>query len=237
MARKKHAFHGGSWKVALADFMTAMFCLFLVLWLVGLSPEQKEGLASYFNNYSVLKPNPGTNAVIQMTGSGGTAKINEGKRVYQKVSEKDLEKIEKNIKEQFKETPETLKNHIIFEKTDEGLRINLIDNQGSSMFELGNKNLTPKGEDIIKKVAKEISNYYIPMVIEGHTDALNYTGQTYTNWELSTERALAAKQALVKDGLPLDNIENITGFADTKPLIKENRYDSRNRRISILIRK
>ncbi len=238
MGKRGHGgHHGGSWKVALADFMTAMFCLFLVLWLVNLSPEQKEGVSYYFKHYSILKPNSGAPSIIKLKDDSGKSNKNEGNKLYQKMSDSDLKKIENNIKEKFKDNPEVLKNNIVFEKTDEGLRINLIDNEGNPMFEVGSKFLTPKGEDIINKVAKEIASYEAAVVIEGHTDSLRYMGADYTNWELSTERALTARKQLEKNGFSSNNIENITGFADTKPLIEDNRADPRNRRISILIRK
>ena len=236
MARKKHAHHGGSWKVAFADFMTAMFALFLVMWLVGLSPEQKEGISNYFKHYSIFKTG-GTPAVIKMNGQGGTSKEQEGEQLHKKISESEIEKLEKSIKETFKDSPDVIKNHLIFEKTPEGLRIDLVDSEGESMFELGNKNLSKKGIDIIDKVAKELKNYTAPIVIEGHTDSLSYSRSDYSNWDLSTERALSAKRELTKDGFLSDSIENITGYADTKPLIEDNRYDARNRRISILVRK
>lgn len=236
MARAKHAHHGGSWKVAFADFMTAMFALFLVMWLVGLAPEKKEGIANYFKHHSILKENTGTNSVIPLPGAGGPKQINEGAESKKQMSESDMKNLEKSIKETFKDSPETLKDHIAFEKTSEGLRINLIDNDGQSMFQLGSKELSPIGKEIIDKVAKELKNYSAPLVIEGHTDSLNYTGTQYTNWELSTERALSAKKSLINNGFASSNIESITGYADTKPLVPDNRYDAKNRRISILVK-
>lgn len=238
MSRRAHGgHHGGSWKVAFADFMTALFCLFLVMWLINLSPKQKEGVSYYFKNYSIFKPNSGTISIVKLKDDSGKSKVKEDSNQFQKMSDKDLEKIEKNIKEKFKKSPEILKNNIVFEKTDEGLRINLIDNEGDPMFEVGSKLLTSKGEGIIDNVAKEIVNYDAAVVIEGHTDSLEYARQDYTNWELSTERALTARKQLEKNGFTSKRIEKITGFADTQPLIKEDSYDSRNRRISILIKK
>ena len=234
MARKKHAHHGGSWKVAFADFMTAMFALFLVMWLVGLSPEQKEGIATFFKTYSIFKN--GNPSAVKMEGSQGNTKIPQVKQSYPN-KEDNIEKIEKNIKETFKDSPDVIKNHLVFEKSPEGLRIDLVDSEGESMFQVGNKELTPKGMEIVDKVAKELGNYNAPIVIEGHTDALAYVKTGYSNWELSTERAISAKKELVKNGFLIDNIESITGYADTKLLIKDDKYDPRNRRISILVRK
>lgn len=236
MARKKHAHHGGSWKVALADFMTAMFALFLVMWLVNLSPEQKEGISQYFKTVAIFKKT-GTMAVIDMKNQGGKSQTNEGHTIHQKVSEGEIEKIKDNLKKTFKDSPDILKNHLVFEKTPDGLRIDIVDSTGQSMFEVGSKQLSPAGADIVYKVAQELKNYSSPLEIEGHTDSLAYSGTGYTNWELSTERAISAKQALVSAGISQDVIESISGYADTKPLIPDDKSDAKNRRISILIKK
>ncbi len=239
MSRKgKGGHHGGSWKVALADFMTAMFALFLVMWLVNLKPEQKEGVAYYFKNYSVIKPNSGTPSIVKMKYDSGKAKKDtEGTKKYEKMTEQDMEKLQKNIEKQFRDTPDVLKNNIKFEKTDEGLRINLIDTTGNPLFEVGSNDLTAEGKRLIGIVGFEMRTYSTPVVIEGHTDSLKYAGQKYTNWELSTERALSARRELEKVGFSSDYIEKITGFADTKPLVDGDKANPQNRRISILVKK
>jgi len=236
MARKKHAHHGGSWKVALADFMTAMFALFLVMWLVNLSPEQKEGISQYFKTVSIFKKT-GSTAIIDMKNQGGKSEVNEGHNIHEKISESQIKEIEKNIKKTFKDSPDVIKNHLVFEKTPDGLRIDIIDSSGQSMFEVGSKALSPAGEDIVSKVAQELKNYSSPIEIEGHTDSLAYAGTGYTNWELSTERAISAKQSLVNAGISTDTIASISGYADTKPLVEDDKLNPKNRRISILIKK
>ncbi len=119
----------------------------------------------------------------------------------------------------------------------QSLRINLIDTTGNPLFEVGSNDLTAEGKRLIGIVGFEMRTYSTPVVIEGHTDSLKYAGQKYTNWELSTERALSARRELEKVGFSSDYIEKITGFADTKPLVDGDKANPQNRRISILVKK
>lgn len=240
---KKHAgHHGGAWKVAYADFVTAMMAFFLVMWLVTQSNTIKQAVQSYFldpvnhgKNFksSVLKGGVG----IALGGALGDGPGDEMTQTEQ--LKKEMEALGNQLREAIDGVPglDVLRNSIDIELTREGLRIQLI--EGSSdvtFFKSGRAMLNSKAELILKTIGMELSKIPNQMVVEGHTDASdNSFAEHYTNWELSTDRANAARRAMVEGGLKTEQIYNVRGYAANKPRIKDNPYDPRNRRITVLV--
>ncbi len=239
----KHAgHHGGAWKVAYADFVTAMMAFFLVMWLVTQSNTVKQAVQSYFidpvkhgENYkaSVLQGGAG----IARGGALGDGPGDEMTQTEQ--LKKEMEALGQSLMEAIDGVPglDVLRNSIDIEMTREGLQIQLI--EGSSdvtFFKSGRAMLSTKAELILKTIGMELKRIPNQLVIEGHTDASdNSFAEHYTNWELSADRANAARRAMVEGGLSPKQIYNIRGYAANKPRIKENPYDPRNRRITVLV--
>lgn len=245
---KKHGgHHGGAWKVAFADFMTAMMAFFMVMWLVGQKPEVRESVAGYFRdpgNYKiqggsgVLRGSssviPGINAstgmkvmVPQHSGGGPTD-------AERKHLESSAQKIMNQLRQQ--EAFRRLKDNIKFDLTAEGLRIILNESENSpAFFEPGSAKPLAKSASILITIARELGQLSNDLVIEGHTDA-NFTGgQDYGNWELSADRANAARQLMEVSGLAKGQVREVRGFADQSPMIKNNPSDARNRRVTIVV--
>ncbi|MDD3732216.1 MAG: flagellar motor protein MotB [candidate division Zixibacteria bacterium] len=247
--RKKHGHggnHGGAWKVAFADFMTAMMAFFLVMWLVGQSDEVKESVAGYFRDpgkfnqqgrSGVLK---GSEHAIQSEKENiGLIKTPE-KPDFMPSSEekKQLTLAAKNILEELKKQRafDRLKKNIKVQMTSEGLRIILNESEDSpAFFEPGSAKLLQKSAIILVTIAKELGQLTNHLVIEGHTDA-SFTAQSeYSNWELSADRANAARQLMEVSGLNKGQVREVRGYAEKFPMITNNPGDPRNRRVSILV--
>ncbi|MBI4667195.1 MAG: OmpA family protein [Nitrospinae bacterium] len=228
--------HGGSWKVAYADFVTAMMALFLLLWLISMvSPDRKVVLADFFKHFSVFEHGqsfmPGTESVLKETGLGTSQKNIRVKGMYEAPAEMLKEKLEKEIKEKLK----GLKEQILVEITDSGLKIQIVDMAGKPIFDLGSDSLTSRGRDILKVVSENLKDIPNQIIIEGHTDSSPFKGGMITNWELSTDRASAARRELEGNGLDPGRFAKIVGMSDRDPLIKDDLFDPRNRRISLLV--
>ncbi|MGE4537175.1 MAG: flagellar motor protein MotB [Desulfovibrio sp.] len=263
--------HGGSWKVAYADLVTAMMAFFLLMWLLNMVPqEKKEQLASYFNDFSLFQ-NPGPSS--QMLDSGGlgppaavvgsqderpdvaidrggkeptggkgqdTGDLDGGKRLDAKAqaeaakaaaAAKALEgQLEAALQ---KEVPE-LTGQVSVTQSNDRVRIEIMDKADRPLFDLGGVTLLPDAQRILGAVTGVIKKEGVKVAIEGHTDAYRYSG-TYTNWDLSAGRALAARRLMIQQGLSPDQVAAVTGYADTKPYVPGNLYDPKNRRISLLL--
>ncbi len=247
--RKKHGHgghHGGAWKVAFADFMTAMMAFFLVMWLVGQSDEVKESVAGYFRDpgkfnqqgrSGVLK---GSEHAIQSEKENiGLIKAPEKPDYMPSAEEKkQLTLTAKNILEELKKQRafDRLKKNIRVQMTSEGLRIILNESEDSpAFFEPGSAKLLQKSAIILVTIAKELGQLTNHLVIEGHTDA-SFTAQSeYSNWELSADRANAARQLMEVSGLYKGQVREVRGYAEKFPMITNNPSDPRNRRVSILV--
>lgn len=233
--------HGGAWKVALADFMTAMFALFLVMWLVNQSDEVKQEVQSYFQDpvahekaYKLKLFEKGSGLLKgSQTGPGE----NEDISLEDKLK-KEMEELAARIRTSLGEMPglNVLKDHIAIEVTREGLRIQLIEgSEDINFFKTGSATLSIKGELILKTIAMELSKLSNQLVIEGHTDASDIgRHEDYTNWELSSDRANAARRAMITK-LNNGQVYQVRGYADNKLRFKDDPYDPRNRRITILV--
>jgi len=232
--------HGGSWKVAYADFVTAMMAFFLLLWLITMtSPEKRARISSYFKYFSLF--DSGGTSIIEKTSSMFEEAGPNDQKAFREIpdqntlnlmSSKELEAtLEKGILEKLG----SLKDQVIVDIVDEGVRIQIVDKEGSLMFEKGSTKPTEKARQILKIIAENINSLPNKVIIEGHTDALPFSDREYSNWELSTERASSARKELEANGLDPGRIMRVAGYADTDPLIKENPFDPRNRRISIIL--
>jgi chemotaxis protein MotB len=230
--------HGGSWKVAYADFVTAMMAFFLLMWLITMvAPERRARVATYFKHFSIFEKSGSSfmekNEAI-LNESGGEITIPKeffhapGKGITpQELHEKLRQETENRLAE--------VKDQVMVEVFDGGVRIQLVDKTGQPVFPLGKSSLTPVGRKMLEVVADGIKDVPNKIAIEGHTDALTYSSSRYTNWELSTERASAARKELETFGVDPDRLAQVSGYAATQPLIRENPNDPRNRRISIII--
>lgn len=220
--------HGGAWKVAYADFVTAMMALFIVLWVLGASDKKfKAGIAHYFREPGVFS---GSTGVIP---DGGQAQLGAG--IIQAPS---LEVLRAHLAESFGGLKELagMLDQVPIKITDEGLLIEIIDKDKQAFFELSSATIKPTMRKILDLIVKEIKDTHNQLVISGHTDARAYSNQSfYSNWELSTARALNTRRVLEDLGLPSDRFEQVIGYADRKLRVPENPLSSENRRISILI--
>ncbi|NQV57832.1 MAG: OmpA family protein [Rhodospirillales bacterium] len=279
--------HGGAWKIAYADFVTAMMAFFLLLWLLNsVTQEQLEGISNYFAPASVAATTSGAGGVLggqtlteegsevsarakptvslelppPKTGLGGEDSSETQKpeseaedkkeetseatpesvteAAIKKLEAKQFEDAQEELKKALIETPEAakLKDSLMVDDTPEGLRIQIVDQEGLAMFASGGIEPLPRAlrllhlvKDVIDKMPQKIS-------ISGHTDATRFgSGAAYTNWELSVDRANAARRALRDFGLPVERLSYVSGKADTEPLLKDDPTNARNRRLSIVL--
>ncbi|MDR3502677.1 MAG: flagellar motor protein MotB [Legionella sp.] len=265
---KKHAHghHGGSWKIAYADFVTAMMAFFLLMWLIAsLNKAQKDGISEYFKqplrvsffggenvgNQQVRIKGGGpkvedTNGSVSTTDKAAAklAKQEQSTQVIQS-SQNETQKLEE-LKSQISQSIQTdpalsgLKDRMLMEIVHDGLRIQLIDDQKHPMFDVGSEKLNPDFEPVFLKISKLLNGVPNKVTIQGYTDSHPYHNPDeleYTNWELSTQRANAARRALVKSGMDENKVMSVTGFSSTVPLNKKDPSNAVNRRISIIVMK
>lgn len=305
-----HGHHGGAWKVAYADFVTAMMAFFLLLWLLNVTTdEQKKGVADYFSPASVSRSLSGAGGVM-----GGRTIIEDGGKIssfglptvivgpssekldqpdqpqydqkYQdarqpppsvgqrgdlnpdrnegqqgtglydtqgqqgqidaqaaaermrEIEQESFQEAAQAIRQAIQDNPQLseLAKQITFDTTPEGFRIQLVDQEQSSMFPSGSAGMNDKTRRLMQQVAQVVAKLPNKLAISGHTDAQPFRGQgSYSNWELSADRANASRRALIDAGVPAERIRQVTGNSDQDPLIKDNPLDPRNRRIAILL--
>ena len=239
--------HGGAWKVAFADFMTAMMAFFMVMWLVGQKQEVREAVAGYFRdpgNYKITggagvlkggasilpsdEPASGVTQRVPSHGGGGPTE----------VEKKEMTSAAQRILEQLQQQSvfNKLRDNVRFQMTAEGLRIILNESKNApAFFEPGSAKPLAKSANILMTIAKELGTIANNLVIEGHTDATGADRADYTNWELSADRANAARQLMDVSGLRHDQVREVRGFADKIPMVKEDPADGRNRRVTIVV--
>jgi len=216
--------HGGAWKVAYADFVTAMMALFIVLWLLNTSKPVREAIAGYFKDPAGTGEKTGT----QMSGTGEALTVNKDNMGKLK------EELQKSL-EQIKDF-DRIKKQIEMTITSEGLRIELLESESGTFFDLGSPHPTAEGKELLLKLAEELGKLPNKLSIEGHTDAKPYVkGTEYGNWELSTERANAARRLMQQSGLRADQVSQVRGFADQKLRKPDAPFDASNRRISVIV--
>jgi chemotaxis protein MotB len=221
--------NGGAWKVAYADFVTALMSLFIVLWLMGSSEQVKKAVAGYFNDPKGTGKLMGT----QMTGTGDAA--------IAAASTGQLEKLKEKIEQAIKARKdlEKLSKQIEMTITSEGLRIELLEGKDGTFYELGSPKLNANGQELLTLLAAELKTLPNSLLIEGHTDATPYSGSIatgYSNWDLSADRANSARRLLQQSGVRSNQVSQVRGYADQMPRVKNNPTDPSNRRISILVK-
>jgi chemotaxis protein MotB len=240
--RGGHAHHGGAWKVAYADFVTAMMAFFLVMWLVGQSKGVKASIASYFRNPGVFEHDNGRAPI-----AGGDLHVDpinhsEPQPEAQRIIDEEkqlLEHTAKRIREMLAENPalKRLEKQIEIQITREGLRIELLEGDEPTFFANGSAALTPGTERVLALIASELGTLKNPVVVEGHTDSRPYVSKStsYTNWELSADRANAARRAMEKGGLFAGQVHGIRGYADTNLRVPDQPLDPHNRRVTVIV--
>ena len=234
-----HGHHGGSWKVAYADFVTAMMAFFMVMWILGMDEHTRQAIEGYFTNPIGFKKG-------YSSGSSPLASGSSPASVRQQAIQLALRSLQQKRFEEIKAMLATrvdslaargaLHSRVEISITNAGLRIELIENaQGNTFFEFGSAQLKPEGRLALKVIAKELVAMENPLVIEGHTDAAQYTRRDYSNWELSSERANAARRFLEERGMPRERIVEVNGLADKQLKYPLDPLNPSNRRISILL--
>ena len=229
--------HGGAWKVAYADFVTAMMAFFLVMWLVNQSQAVKNAVAGYFTDPGILDHDKGRAPV-----AGGDGMLNESKRGMAapdvEAATAALERAAARIKEQIRaiEGFRNLEDQIEVTVTAEGLRIDLQEGGKDTFFDSGSAHVKSHTQQVLRVIAKELAGLPQAIAVEGHTDAAPF-GQThaYTNWELSADRANAARRVMEDAGLPRTHVKAVRGFADTILRTPAEPFNPRNRRVSIVV--
>ena len=284
-----HAHHGGAWKVAYADFVTAMMAFFLLLWLLqATTEEQKLGIADYFAPASVARNSSGSggllggrtftkkganphdytpvgviikmptnppdwdntgdpqeNTATEETGAGGgdgdaPEQPNEAE-LEEILAEREAEQFaeaERALREAIESVPEleSLVNNLVIDQTPEGMRIQIVDEEGKSMFPSGSAKMFEHTRKLITLVVDAVRTLPQRIAVKGHTDAAPFVNDNgYSNWELSTDRANSSRRALIAAGLRPARIASVVGLADTEHLDEDNPLSPRNRRISIVL--
>jgi chemotaxis protein MotB len=227
--------HGGAWKVAFADFMTSMFALFLVLWLVNQSSDVKSAIAGYFQDPLGRASEYGSSILPGEGAQASSVRPLDPPSVVELRRDR-LQRVAEHLKSELDKVPAlaAVKDKIEILLTDDGLKIQLIEDANGVFFETGSANLSGRGQEILALLGKELGTLPNRVRIEGHTDARPYsTGSTYTNWELSADRANAARRILTSHGLGADQISQIRGLADRELRDPANPLAPSNRRITI----
>ena len=275
------AHHGGAWKVAYADFVTAMMAFFLMLWLLNSTTEaQKQGISDYFSPATVSQSSGGAGGLLggraisspgaMMTrvaipspslilepttgATEGSAEeqggVSDGaetteeaeikaKKTLKEEEELRLKKMAEELLKTIKDDPELMgmEEQVMIDLTREGLRIQIIDKEGRSMFPSASARMYKRTRRLLARVAAAVRGQPNKIVISGHTDAKPFRGgnRRYGNWELSADRANSARRALLEGGIARDRINKVTGLAARDPLVPDDPDSARNRRISILL--
>lgn len=254
-----HAHHGGSWKVAYADFMTAMMAFFLLMWILQTTTEeQKAGIAQYFTSGSVMDsstsggetiltgglesletaPSPQAMPFVGFDGSNEFPALSPQQERLIKKEKELFDRARIALEEAMQSDASLMELHdsLIISETKEGLQIQLIDQLNQPIFISGSDVLTPNGArltGLLARVLKQMPHFF---AIEGHTDAVPFAGKDgYSNWELSSQRALAFRRTLISLGVKDKQITRVVGKASTQPYIKSNPKAPQNRRVSITL--
>jgi chemotaxis protein MotB len=216
--------HGGAWKVAYADFVTAMMALFIVLWLVSSSKQVQDAVGGYFRDPKGTAAKIGSN----LSGAGENFTLDK----------QDMSKLKEQLQSSIRRVAELekLRNQIEMTVTAEGLRIELLEADTGTFFESGNAHPTAKGEELLRMLAEELGKLPNKISIEGHTDSKPFAERAaYGNWELSADRANAARRMMREVGLAADQVSQVRGFADQRLRKPDEPLDPSNRRVSLIV--
>jgi chemotaxis protein MotB len=251
-----HGHHGGSWKVAYADFVTAMMAFFMLLWLLGSTTEQqRSAIQGYFQNPSMMPGQSGASSqILDMGGSVSQAgaivgtgqreasqpesDVNDVEAMMDQIEQEQLDALLESLEYAIEENAalKAYKDQLVLDFTEEGLRIQLIDKDDRPMFDSGSDSLKPYSREILRQLVKVIEEVPNRVSISGHTDQHPYSDDAgYTNWELSADRANAARRVLLDGGMEDERIGRVVGLAASVPFDAQDPYHPSNRRISIVI--
>lgn len=234
--------HGGAWKVAYADFVTTMMALFIVLWIVSQNEGIRIAVARYFRDPGVLPSGGGEqllpSGVGILPGATGTEERVEGSP--RDAEDRALEGAAQRFRELLAQAGllETLREQIQVEMTAEGLRVELVEREGSAFFAVGSAAVLPPMRPVLESLARALAGLPNHITIEGHTDGRQYLHRhDYSNWELSTDRAHAARRLLEASGLGPGRVDRVVGHADRLLRVPEDPLHASNRRITVIIRR
>ncbi len=216
--------NGGAWKVAYADFVTAMMSLFIVLWLMNTSEKVRQAVAGYFND-------PRGKSTLTGTDQSGTSE-------NLALTKDNIPELKKKIEEAIRQMNDlkALQNQIQITITPEGLRIELLETKDGTFFDSGSATLNKNGQELLEMLAGQLGGLPNRLSIEGHTDAAPYASRDgYGNWELSTDRANAARRVMQDSGLRSNQVSQVRGYADQKLRVPSDPLDPSNRRISLIV--
>lgn len=216
--------HGGAWKVAYADFVTAMMSLFIVLWLLSSSKPVQEAVGGYFRDPNGTSTKKGT--------------MNAGAGENFVLTKDNMPKLKDQLEQKIREMKdfEKLKSHVEMTVTSEGLRIELSESATGTFFDSGSPKLNGDGRDLLITLAQELGKLPNKLSVEGHTDSKPYAASgNYSNWELSTDRANAARRIVQANGIGIDQITQVRGFSDQRLRKPDTPLDPANRRVSIIV--
>jgi chemotaxis protein MotB len=225
--RKKKAahegHHGGAWKVAYADFVTALMALFIVLWLMTTSDDVKKAVAGYFRDPKGHSQQAGS--AVGGTGEGIT------------LSKGQMGDLKKKLEGALGQIPnfEKLKDNVKMTVTGEGLRVELLETENGMFFDSGRQEPSQYGRELLSELARELGKLDNPILIEGHTDSRPYNSTTYSNWELSTDRANQSRRVMQDSGLRDHQVLQVRGYADQQLRDPAHPEDAANRRISVIV--
>ncbi len=217
--------HGGAWKVAYADFVTAMMALFIVLWLLNSSERIRKAISAYFQDPSGTGQQSGS----ATTGTGETVSVNKD----------NMDSLKEQLEQALKKSPEfeKLKDYVQMSVTGEGLRVELLESEKGVFFESASPVPTGAGRELLMRLADQLRTLPNDLLIEGHTDSRPFAGRPdYSNWELSSDRANAARRLMEGDGLRPGQVIQVRGFADHNPRDRDHPESASNRRISVIVR-
>jgi len=256
------AHHGGAWKVAFADFMTAMMAFFLVMWILGLSESTRRAIAGYFREPGLFEHVNGKGQPVVVDdatlgmhrgdGSGGVTGTNRTELFYVAQDDADDDKtpgsaerkIERAVADDLRKLAATspelrpMLGSVTLEVTALGVRVELVDNKHAAYFNFGSAHPGHAAEKILRTLAKSIAKLPNVIEIEGHTDAHAFSrGSSYTNWELSADRANAVRKILMDGGVPESRVAAVSGLSCTVPRVKGQAFDVGNRRVALLLRR
>ena len=219
--------HGGAWKVAYADFVTAMMALFIVLWLMNTSKPVQEAISGYFRDPAGTAKKVG----MDQPGSSGS-----GQKVQ--VTKQNMADLKEQLEKRIQSITdlERLRKDIEMTVTPEGLRIELLESDKGTFFNSGSPKLNQSGQEMLALLAEQLGQVPNHLSIEGHTDAKPYGGKSnYSNWELSADRANAARRLMGQSGLRSDQVSQVRGFADQRLRNSQHPLEASNRRVSIIV--
>jgi len=230
-----HGHHGGAWKVAFADFMTAMFAMFLVLWIVGQSSDVKSAIAGYFQDPLGRADEFGSSIMPGEGAQSQSPRIMSPNQVVDLRRDR-LRQLAEQIRQQVREVPALaeIAEHVEIEVTEEGLRVQLLEDSSGVFFETGSATPRSAGAELLKFLGQKLGSLPNAVVIEGHTDARPYhRADGYSNWELSVDRANAARRIMEEGGLNDAQIQQVRGWADRKLRDPEHPEADSNRRVTV----